>query len=66
MIADFLSALEPLEIFKFRQQFDAAVRVSGTAPVKMIPGNVCDEIAGFLYLLELAARQRSDLAGVWT
>ncbi len=61
MTAEFLSGLDPDEIFATRENLEAAIRVIGGPASRRLPESLCVEIEQLLYLLELAVRQRSDI-----
>lgn len=62
MTVEFLSGLDPLEVFKVRHQLELAVGAFGDATRRQVPAGLCDEIAKLLYLLELVAWHRADEA----
>lgn len=64
MTADYMSGLDPEQIFRIRRDLDRAetFAASTAAPVKM-PSVLCAEIANLLYLLELAVRSHQDFSG---
>lgn len=60
MTADFMSGLDPEQIFRIRQDLDHAATVAaGTAP-RSITEDLYTQIAQMLYLLELAVRKHHD------
>lgn len=60
MTAEFLSGLDPDEIFATRDNLEAAVRENYGPASRRLPESLCVEIEKLLYLLELAVRQRRD------
>lgn len=61
MTAEFLSGLDPDEIFATRENLEAAMRVNEGPVSRRIPESLCIEIDKLLYLLELAVRQRRNI-----